>query len=183
MCDDLFSIPLLVTAFRQPDSKTALREAFREIRRLGQEPRWRTGYQQFLVFMAYALEPARVESPWGSTGKMMIEMVIERGETVLGTFTVGDDAREATIGGITPGFYSLMLATGRVLWEGELRAEDVLWSSAYPGQPLRAAAESEHALWEPTREFRLLDGALLLSVYAGIEAGALGIRIELPENR
>ena len=51
MSRDLYFIRLIAQALRTPDPKGALREAFEEIRAIGQQPDHTAGYQQFLRFI------------------------------------------------------------------------------------------------------------------------------------
>jgi len=77
---------------------------------------------------------------------------------------------------ITPGPYCLKLASGRVLWEGELLAGQLLMAEARPGKPLKLAADTgDERRTIPTHTIRLLDGEVVVKVFAGLESG----RIEL----
>jgi hypothetical protein len=82
---------------------------------------------------------------------------------------------------IAPGHYVLKLDTGRVLWEGQLAKEHLLWRDAYPGEPLRVAASTPGAGQPPTFRSLLLNGRVALLVFAGIAAGS--IQVEVIEAR
>ncbi|MCO6438541.1 MAG: hypothetical protein J5J06_15730 [Phycisphaerae bacterium] len=68
MNDRLFFIPIVVNAFEQPDPKSALREAFDRITRIGPS-RQTAGFRQFRRFMD---EVAREYSRTGFTGESSV---------------------------------------------------------------------------------------------------------------
>ena len=76
---------------------------------------------------------------------------------------------------VAPGRYILKLATGRTIWRGELRAEDLIWTSAFPERRLQLAADTDAASPEPSREEPVLGGEFLLRVFPGVERGAIEI--------
>ncbi len=84
-----------------------------------------------------------------------------------------------TIDNLQPGFYALSFDTGRVIWEGELTKNDLLWTLAFPGQDLPLAADTGEEAIQPSRQFHLLQGEIVLNVYPGLESG----RIKLLMNR
>ena len=59
MPDDLYFIPILARALKQPRTRAALREAFVEIERLGREPGYERGLAQFHRFMVTARDAER----------------------------------------------------------------------------------------------------------------------------
>jgi len=79
----------------------------------------------------------------------------------------------AIIGNVLPGRYTVRFSNGRVLWEGELSKEDLLWAYAFPGKDLAMAAETEVSQGKPTRTISLLSGEIMLSVFAGLESGQI----------
>ena len=78
---------------------------------------------------------------------------------------------------IIAGQYEIQLDTGRMLWSGPLTEQDLEWSNAHPGRPLKAAADTAASQDKPTRRISLLDGALTLCVYPGPESGLLQIEL------
>ena len=66
-------------------------------------------------------------------------------------------------------------SNGRVLWEGDLTKEDLIWAFAYPAMDLPMAAETEAGQQDPTRAISLLEGEFILYVFAGLEAGEIKI--------
>ena len=83
-----------------------------------------------------------------------------------------------SIGHIFPGKYTIRLSNGRVLWEGDLTRDDVIWAYAYPEQDLAMAAETEAFEQAPTRIIPLLEGELTMHVFAGLESGRITLKIE-----
>ncbi len=59
MPDDLYFIPLIVRALKQPDPDESLQAAFAEIQRLGKQAKCAQGYKQFQMFMDAAAQSPR----------------------------------------------------------------------------------------------------------------------------
>jgi len=87
-----------------------------------------------------------------------------------------------TIEQVVPGHYALSVATGWVIWQGDLTEGDLIWTAAFPGAPLDLAAATGETQTGSTRQFRLLDGEITLQVFAGLETGRLDITVNLPGN-
>ena len=94
---------------------------------------------------------------------------------IIGTFPISK--KIAVFSKISPGSYTIRLTNGRVLWNGELTRENLLWTYAYPGKELRLAAETVAAEQTPTKIELFLDGELEMSVFAGLESGEMRIRV------
>jgi hypothetical protein len=72
-----------------------------------------------------------------------------------------------------PGKHKVRLSNGRVLWEGDLEKEDLIWAFAFPERDLPMAAQTESHVQEPTKTLSLLEGELIMYVYAGLESGKM----------
>jgi hypothetical protein len=166
MNNDLYFIAILARAFDQPDPAEALSKAFAEIERLGRLPRYQTGFRQFCRFMAKAHH------------RQVPDLRLEKDGVSIAQYVFGQAAEEMRIPLIRPGSYSVRLATGRLLWMGDLHAQDLLWADAFPATALPLAADSDDALTVYTRELHLLDNEIVLRVYPGLEYGTIGIRID-----
>ena len=83
-----------------------------------------------------------------------------------------------TVEDISPGHYRVTFTTGRLIWEGEFTERDLLWTRAFPGKPLRLAADTVQEKDRPTREIITLDGEMVIRVFAGIESGRIEITIK-----
>jgi len=186
MRDDLYFIPMIAEALQEPDPKTALIATFERIRAMSEEPRFQQGYRQLMDFMDSAVS-GRWEDALEEVGAMILEeldrplaaeIVVERDGVVVASCCFEPAMAVRAIGDINPGDYCLRLDTGRLLWEGELVEEDLLWAKAHPGQDLQMAADADGSPRQPTREIELLDGAVVLRVYAGLESGMLEIELK-----
>jgi len=191
MHDDLFFVAVITRALEQSDPRTALREAFDRIETMGQQPRYQRGYRQFLQLMGSAGQAQRHDTPEELATEILdavdrpqsIEILLHRGKQPVATCTFSESTGAQTVGRITPGDYTVTLDTGRLLWQGRLAEEDLLWSRAYPKRPLQVAADTGTADQSPTRTIHLLDGTLEVNVYAGLESGTVEIRLNNRESR
>ena len=77
--------------------------------------------------------------------------------------------------GVLPGLYRLRLSTGRLLWEGRLGEEDLLWRRAFPGECLQLAASTGDGERRVSRRIEMLGGEVVLSLLPGVETGAIEI--------
>ena len=186
MADDLFFIPIIARALEEPRPKAAMLEAFEQIRAMGREPRYKRGYQQFAAFLDSAINGRWEEAP-EEAGSLILEqydrpgsvgVIVERDEEVVTTCAFERGAGIQTVENVQPGEYRLKLDTGRLLWAGELAAEDLIWSKAHPHKDLPAAADSGEASFPPTRELELLETTVLVRVRAGVESGRLEIELK-----
>ena len=129
-------------------------------------PQWRQAYEQAsaeIHGIADRSEPICVCIE--KDGAPIAQILLDR----AGPFT------EVT--NIIAGQYEIKLDTGRMLWSGPITEQDLVWSKAYPGRPLKAAADTAASQDKPTRRISLLDGALTLCVYPGPESGLLQIQL------
>jgi hypothetical protein len=188
MSDDLFFIPILEQALRQEDITSALRNAFGRIQTLGQEPRYQRGYQQFARFM----HEAGTTDPREAAERLLdqfcrdferpdaLDIVVERDDKPVARRSFHVAPGKQVIGGIKTGSYLVSLDTGRVLWEGLLTEGDLVWAKAFPGRPLKMAADTGEDRGQPTRQIPLLHGSVVLRVFPGIECGTLEIELTQP---
>jgi len=189
MPDDLFFVAIIAEALQQSDPRAAVREAFERIRTMGQEPRYLTGYQQFLRFMesvnealstnALAEMGARLRNEMDRPTS--IELVLERDDTPVARCSFEQPSGTRTMGGISPGQYRLRTDTDLVLWEGPLTQQKVVWAKAFPDQNLPMAAATRDSRRQSTERIDLLDETLHLRVYPGLETGIMEITLESPE--
>ena len=165
MNHELYFLPILARALRSPTPEVAIPEALSEIEWLGERPELRLGWAQFAQLMA------QVARCWTVT----IEAYCDG--SFVGAADLTWDAAPATIEGITPGHYSLISDTGRVLWRGGLSARDVLWHLAFPGKALALAAATGERKRACSREEVIADAGVMLCVYPGTEVGSLGLEL------
>lgn len=103
-------------------------------------------------------------------------IVVERDGGPIAEIVLG--AGRGYIGNLRPGHYVLRTSAGRVIWRGDLTEKELLWMAAYPDRALELAASTGEEVREPTAE-HLLDGEVVLRIFAGIESG--GVEITFPE--
>ena len=106
--------------------------------------------------------------------EMPIEIELLIGEKLVGSFLISNIPTK--ISPIFPGRYVVRISNGRFLWEGEIRREDVIWTYAFPQKDFPMAAKTEILPQEPTRTISILDGELIIHVFAGLESGRLLIK-------
>ncbi len=87
-------------------------------------------------------------------------------------------AASETIADIEPGRYLIKLGTGLVIWSGMFSAQDLLWTEAFGRRGLSLAAETEDSRQKPTRQEILLDGEVILRIYAGLEKGCIEVELK-----
>ena len=70
-----------------------------------------------------------------------------------------------------------LLNTGLILWEGELVAQDLIWTATHEGQALPLAAQTAGIRQRPTREWVLPDRQLVLRTFTGLERGTIELEL------
>jgi len=189
MHEDLYFLPLLAEALGRRDPHRALDEAIRQIRERGAQPRHRRGLRQFERFLAetavarqegaydrIVATPSELERPAG------LQFILRRDGTPIDTWSIESSSGVGvhTTGGIVPGAYQLWLDTGRLIWAKSLGPEQLLWTQAFPGMPLLAAADTDSSDRQATLAESVLEGTVSIRVYPGLEAGALAIERRMP---
>ena len=96
-----------------------------------------------------------------------IDVEILMGEKIIGSISVFNDA--ASIDSIFPGPY---------VDADPIKTKDVIWTYAFPERELALAAETEPIQQEPTRTIALLNGELIMYVFAGLESGKILLKSE-----
>jgi hypothetical protein len=132
-------------------------------------PDWREKYECIQTDLQSTRDAAEV-----------VEIILARENSDLAVLSFARGGMPQTIThvlrGHSFGHYSIRLSTGRVLWSGELRTEDLEWTAAFPGHALDlAAADIRTLAAKPTREIPLLDGEVVIRVFPGLEAGTVVI--------
>lgn len=181
MNEELYFIPIIVEAMRQPAVEPALRDAFAQIEDLGRDPALRVGYQQYLRFMDEARRALMADEPHESPGQAFfecersspLELWLERGDVRVGALELERIPQEATFLNLQPGAYRLRTDTGWTLWEATLTPRELIWAEAFPQKGLPLAAQTEEVIFPVTREVSVLDGALTIRVRPGLESGVL----------
>ena len=178
MANGLFFLPILVRALVQTDLKQALLKAFAQIRQLGEREEYRIGFEQFLFFIARIdQESNRNEDPYiisrEALGAIACELALTRNSEPLREVSLDAYHREVIFSGIKPGLYVLQLFTGRIIWQAQLGAKDLIWTQAFPGRPLALAADTGAGEVPTTQTVDLLGGELVLQIHPGPECGQI----------
>ena len=224
MNPDLYFIPIIARALKEPDPQKSLEAAFDEIRRLGQKEQFGRGLAQFETFMKSICQ-AHNQQETDLARKSMIELATQtfegsssqrqtirdmihsrpewqaefeaisneiaeesrqftvpvtqifRENDLIGEMTFHEVPARKSVGDIVPGRYRLRFVTGRVMWEGELAAGDLIWAEAFPDQGLDLAADTAEIEGRPTRRIELWEGEVILRIYAGVESGSIEVEL------
>ncbi len=139
------------------EQKNDLIKAFRNI------PEWKAEYERIKE------EAQAFQAP-----ETPMEVEVLKGDRIIGSSAISTEP--TYISPISPGRYTVRFSNGRVLWEGDLKREDVIWAYAYPEKDLPMAAETEPSQREPTRTLSLLNGELIIQVFAGLESGEIRLK-------
>jgi len=129
-------------------------------------PEWTSLLESSLAVMKQQVRPAHCAT-----------IVLERDGQILREIVVDQSPSLSTVRGITPGYYTLALQTGRILWEDTLSEGHLCWTSAFPDRPLSLAAATFEQGGQPSRTVRLLSGEITLSIFPGLEDGRLEIKV------
>jgi hypothetical protein len=226
----LYFIPLLARAVESGDQTQAMKDAFEEIERVGNQPGYEEGFQQFQEFIKSAILPSveesneKIRSIRNAIYRLIYDLVTdtfegdenlkdafisaikrnprwnaeyERIESEMQDYLPPDSpiqieilrenqvidslhptAETITVSPIFPGRYTVRLSNGRILWEGDLTREDLIWTFAYPDQDISMAAETEDFREKPVKTISLLDGEIILRTFAGLESGRIILKVE-----
>jgi len=185
MSKDLYFIPIIEQALKGEDPGESLREAFRQIVRLGREPLYGDAFVQFRRFME-EVESAHVllggEEPSDQIMEVMthpfpIGIIVEKEGQAFGTCRFDTIPGRQSISNVLPGGYRIKMETGRVIWEGPITEKECIWKKAYPGRPLKLAADTGEDDLLPSKTVPLLEGTILLQFYPGVGSGVLAIKL------
>jgi hypothetical protein len=152
----------LATGLLDCDSKEGQR--LLEIIRL--KPEW---HEEFEKLSAQTLESE------GLSGQMKI--IVTKNGDAIGSIPAQPSLFAQNIKNVTPGYYEVRLNTGRVLWQADLREEDLLWSAAFPEEALDLAADTGESFRRITKEFTILGGEITIRVYPEIESGRIEVEV------
>jgi hypothetical protein len=186
MSNELYFIPIIAEALRQPNPRMALDIAFQRIESLGRATTHHIGYRQFLRFMACSFKHWE-ETPIMATDESSpplidetypVEIWLERGNQRLPGLVVDQIPCRKSFAELTPDRYRLVTDTGWLLWEATLTPRELFWTLAHPHRNLPLAAQTDDEPILPTLETHLLGGALTIRVYSGLESGILDITFE-----
>ena len=183
MNDDLYFIPIIIEAFKQPDRSNAIKKAFERIEQLGKHERYNQGWKQFCLFMKETFSSVEDYSPEQLQEKLIntfkrpevFDITIEKNGIPIETLSFKYSGDSKTAKNITPGSYKLTFESGLCLWQGTVSAEDVLRADA----DLKMAADDiGKEKRKPTKKVPILDEAVVIRFYASIGSGSMEIVIK-----
>ena len=132
------------------------------IKAIKSDPEWRTEYERIKDETQEFLAP-----------EVALEIEVLKDNQIIGYFSTSKETDQ--VSPIFPGKYMIRFSNGRILWEGDIAREEIIWTYAFPGRDLPMAAETEPLQQEPTKILTLLDGELTIYVFAGLESGRFKI--------
>ena len=106
-----------------------------------------------------------------------MKIIVTRNGDAIGSIPAKPSPFAQTIRNVTPGYYEVRLNTGRVLWQADLKEEDLIWSAAFPEQALDLAADTGESFRRITKELTILDGEITIRVFPEIESGRIEIEV------
>ena len=179
MPNELYFVQLIRAAIESERPRQRLEQAFAQIERLGGEARYQIGYEQFCrwwdeanaeIARLQALQPDLVASQQQAPE---LRIVLFRDDEPVDTRPISSTA--TAFPGLGPGRYRLELDNGRLLWQRHLRKEQLLWSAAFPGKPLRLAAATPEQGEHDTDTVRdlILDEQWRVRIQPGLESGRM----------
>ena len=142
------------------DGPEEVRESL--IKRIQATPDLASRYQKLLEELSPENEPS-------------LEVELYKNDQLLGAQPLPSEQQGVYFDQIEPGNYSLRLSNGRVLWEGNIEAKDVIWKSAYPEKEYPMAAATQKDESNQTKSIKLLKREMSLNFYAGMESGRIAL--------
>ncbi len=190
--NNLYFIPILAKAFESVDQIEAMNKALREIIKLGKRKEYHVGYEQFKQFVESGIKsqnkakelidriksnPELLEKYYkiDEEQKTDISLEIYKEEKQISSQSLVPKEEQLTFTNIEPGNYSIRLSNGRVMWDGEIKIEDVTINKSQPQKVYSLAAKTDKSDITPTRTIELLKDEMQLLIYAGLEFGKFKI--------
>jgi len=134
---------------------------------LASKPEWKDEFNKI---------PIEMSESETHTGKL--ELIIERNGYRFGTVPLDRLPFKKDFTNMKPGKYVVKLNSGRIIWQEELFAEDLLWTYAFPQQALDMAASTWDTTMRATRVISLLEGEIIMRIFPELEHGRLEIEIK-----
>lgn len=113
----------------------------------------------------------------GATVEGRFEIKIERNNKGIFRENISHEQNRRTIRNVIPGSYTIKLNEDSILWQGELKKDELLWVEAFPEEPLKLAADTGELSPRSTLDINLLNDKIRFRVFPGIESGRLELEI------
>jgi len=181
MSNKLYFIPLVSQAISQSDTRAEAKHILERILELGKRPEYFQGFLQFQRFMAKVFEIQKDDIPWMAgiwelqPDKRTIKIIIIKDEETIASFPMNLSEKSRLIHNALPGFYTIKLSTGRILWMDEISKRDLSWREAFPDRELKLAAAVGEVKQVPTKEISVLDGEIIIRIFPGFEDGTIEV--------
>lgn len=114
---------------------------------------------------------SRISEEYNSSLPLSID--IYKNDNFISSHMISQKEKELNITNIEQGHYSIKLSNGRVLWEGEIKSEDINKSKG----EYSLAADMEELDIKPTRTIELIKNEMFMNTYSGLEFGKIKIVI------
>ncbi len=98
-----------------------------------------------------------------------------KNDSLIPAHSITEATKEIVYTNIDAGNYTLKLSNGRLLWEGNVNRNHIMWEHAFPGKALPMAADTGETEIEPTMVTAILNGETTIKIYAGPETGRIVI--------
>jgi hypothetical protein len=133
---------------------------------VGSEPRWQEEFEKICREVSKSKIPPRRP-----------EVIIERNGERIDSATYERLPITKEIKKAKPGQYTVSMDTGRIIWQEELKEQELIWASAFPERALPLAADIGEIAAQTTKEITLLKGDLIIRVFPEIEGGRIELKI------
>jgi len=194
MTNDIYFIKLMAQAFDNVDLKSSLMRTFATIDQYAESPKFKKGYAQYKVFLSaihdYLEVPYQPDTPpptevteiintvekkaANEKYSTTIDIVLKKDEIFIASVPLVTD-KPIHIKKVTPGNYTILLETGRLLWEGQISEKDLIWGLAFPGRLLDLAADTDISISKPSKTIQFLGNFVVIDIFPGIEHGTIKI--------
>lgn len=194
----LFFIPIIARALENSNPQKAIEAAFDEIEDMGRLKEYSVGFRQFVELiktvikqsgkdqqikpqlqriviqrLIYDLTADTHKKDSHLSPEISAEIEILKNNQILKSLPISPNI--VSLKPVLPDDYLIRLSTGRILWEGKFAKEDLIWAFAFQEKDIKMAAATDIHKRTPTRTIQLLNGEIILKVFAGIEAGEIKI--------
>jgi hypothetical protein len=107
-----------------------------------------------------------------------MKIIVTKNGDTIGSISAKPSLVAQSIRNVTPGYYEVRLNTGRILWQEELKEQDLIWSAAFPEEALDLAADTGESNRRISKECTILGGEIAIRVFPEIESGRIEIEVK-----
>lgn len=197
MVHDLYFLQIIGQAINAQNPIVALKQAVSQIKTLSHRQGYKRGFQQFIAFWEelkrnlnqnHQQDLVQLNSYVISTIKPILhnsqdaclKIIVATAETIIATFPLIRSKDSYKVFNVKPGKYTFILSSGRILWEGTISVQDLVWTEAFQKTSLKMAASTEKPKLKASRKIELLNGDIVARILPGIEKGCIEIKTKVP---